>query len=269
MSQEQALRGELIRYLERMDAKGWVANHDGNASCRLGTDRYLVTPTGMAKTDIRVEDLLIVDGKGTVIRGKRRIFSEWVLHRAVYETRIEVRAVFHAHSPYATSFGASGQALPPPFLPEAVVSLGPEIPSVPISMPGADAVTALSTCINRGQSCLIEGNGVLSWGVNLEQAFLRMELVEHLATIAHHALPMGGVKPLPERILKPLIAKHVSAGLAAPDVASKRADVHFDAISKQVHSQLAHTPTRISTEHLASVVAAVTKQTLVDLKNEK
>jgi L-fuculose-phosphate aldolase len=266
MSQEQALRTELIRYLNRMDTKGWVANHDGNASCRLAVDRYLVTPTGMAKHDIRAEELLVVDGKGTVIRGKKRIFSEWVLHRAVYETRTEVRAVFHGHSPYATSFGASGKPLPAPFLPEAVVSLGPEIPSAPMSMPGADAVAALSTCLNRGQSCLIEGNGVLSWGVDLEQAFLRMELVEHLATIAQHALPMGGVKPLPNSILEPLIAKHVSAGLAAPSVAKGGTSAHVAAISKQVHSQLAQTPTRVSGEDLAGVVAAVTKQTLLDMK---
>ena len=131
MSREKSLRAELVRYLGRMDAKGWAANHDGNASCKLTSDRYLVTPTGMAKHDIQADQLLIVDSEGTVIRGQKRIFSEWVLHRAVYEARPEVNAVFHSHAPYSTSFGASATALPAPFLPEAVGSLGPEIPSVP------------------------------------------------------------------------------------------------------------------------------------------
>lgn len=269
MSLEKSLRADLIRYLGRMDAKGWVANHDGNASCKLAPDRYLVTPTGMAKDDIQADQLLIVDAQGTVIRGQRRIFSEWVLHRAVYEARPEVNAVFHSHAPYSTSFGASATALPAPFLPEAVVSLGPEIPSVPLTMPGADAVLALSAVINRGQSCLIEGNGVLSWGTDLEQAFLRMELVEHIATIAHHSQSMGGVRTLPDHILTPLVAKHVSAGLAAPDVEQRGAGAYEHNLSKQVQSQLSRVPTSASGADLASLVASVTKQTLLDLKGEK
>ena len=38
-------------------------------------------------------------------------------------------------------------------------------------------------------------HGVLTWGDDLEQAFLRLELVEHLAKIAHAA---GEARPLPD-----------------------------------------------------------------------
>ena len=52
MSQEAKLRQDMICYLQTMDRKGWVANHDGNVSVRIGADRFLCTPTGMAKADV-------------------------------------------------------------------------------------------------------------------------------------------------------------------------------------------------------------------------
>ena len=104
---------------------------------------------------------------------------------------------------------------------------------------------------------------------HIEQAFLRMELVEHIATVAHHAQSMGGVRVLPEHMLAPLVAKHVSAGLAAPNVHSRGAGAYEQNLSKQVQSQLSRMPTNVSGDDLASLVSAVTKQTLQDLKGEK
>jgi ribulose-5-phosphate 4-epimerase/fuculose-1-phosphate aldolase len=43
---------------------------------------------------------------------------------------------------------------------------------------------------------LIAGNGVLAWGDSIEQAYLRLELVEHLCRIVLLALPVGGIQPL-------------------------------------------------------------------------
>ena len=179
MTTESSLRRELIQYLKRIDHKGWVANHDGNVSCRISAGRFLATPTGMAKVDISEGDLLVVDIEGQVIRGQRRIFSEWVLHRTVYELRPEVNAVTHAHPPHATAFGAAGIKLPHPFLPEAVVSLGPEIPSA-LDDAGTAVHDALRGALEKGQSYSLKAmarwHEVRPWS----EAYLRIELVEHL-----------------------------------------------------------------------------------------
>ena len=269
MRKESALRQDIIRYLKTMDGKGWVANHDGNVSARLTADRYVCTPTAMAKADIRAEDLIVVSTDGSVVRGQKRLFSEWVLHRAVYESRPEVRAVFHSHAPYATALGAARQRLPHPFLPEAVVSLGPEIPSVPLTMPGPEAANALRSVLGRGQTCLIEGNGVMSWGVDLEQGFLRMELVEHLAKIASLAQVNGGVRPLDARMVQALTAKHVKANLAAPEIAANGHTHYVDELRLKVRSELEAGALPIGSEQLASLVAEVTQVTLSELKTEK
>jgi L-fuculose-phosphate aldolase len=216
MNETQARR-DLVRYSHAMHTAGWVANHDGNLSVRLGADRIICTPTAFSKLDVTRDDLVLVNGEGKKIAGRCRPFSELVLHRVVYGNRHEVAAVVHAHPPYATAFGAAGRPLPHPFLPEAVVSLGPEIPTVPLTAPGAASVTALKAHVRRCDAVLIAGNGVLSWGPTLELAYLRLELVEHLAQIAHHATALGGVTQLGAEIVEPLLAKRSKAGLAAPE----------------------------------------------------
>ena len=126
MNREGSARRSMINYLKRLDAKGWVANHDGNVSVKLSNDRFLCTPTAMSKADITEQDLLVVQLDGTLVRGRKRLFSEWVLHRTVYANRPEVESVFHSHSPYATAFGASQTPLPHPFLPELSCRLDPK-----------------------------------------------------------------------------------------------------------------------------------------------
>jgi hypothetical protein len=49
-----------------------------------------------------------------------------------------------------------------------------------------------------------------------------MELVEHLARIAILAQPLGGVRPLPEAALGPLLESRAKAGLGAAASAPPR-----------------------------------------------
>lgn len=214
---EPAMRRALVRYSQAMHQAGWVANHDGNLSARLPAgDRFICTPTAFSKADVGLEDLLVVGADGTRVAGAHRAFSELALHLAVYARRPSVGAVVHAHCPHATAFGVSGLPLPHPFLPEAVVSLGAEVPTVPLTAPGKPAVAALQPFIERVDAVLLAGNGVLAWGPDLETAYLRLELVEHLARIASAAAPLGGVKRLPDALVAELVKKRLDAGLGAP-----------------------------------------------------
>ncbi|MSP73082.1 MAG: class II aldolase/adducin family protein [Myxococcales bacterium] len=214
---EAATRRALVRYSHLMHALGWVANHDGNLSCRIADDRIVCTPTAFSKADVTTDDLLVVDGAGQKLAGAHRPFGELPLHLSVYAARPKVSAVVHTHSPYATAFGATGRPLPHPFLPEAVVSLGAYIPTVALTAPGAPAVHALRPFLRTCDAVLIAGNGVLTFGPDLETAWLRAELVEHLCKIALLAAPLGGVTPLPEEMVKTLVERRAAAGLAAPD----------------------------------------------------
>ncbi|HEY5933862.1 MAG TPA: class II aldolase/adducin family protein, partial [Kofleriaceae bacterium] len=60
---------------------------------------------------------------------------------------------------------------------------------------------------------IVGNHGVLAWGADPEQALLRLELVEHLARIAIEAAPLGGIEPLPEAAIGPLLAARAKAGV--------------------------------------------------------
>ena len=213
-------RAALADYARRLHARGWVANHDGNVTQRAGDangGRYLATPTAVSKADVTADNLIIVDDGGHTVAGSGKPFSEIMLHLTVYRSRPDVGAVVHAHPPTATGFACAGaniaRLLAQPLLPEAVVSLGLGIPLVPFAQPGEAACRALAPFTLTHDAVLIENHGVFAWGRTLEQAYLRLELVEHLAKIALTAQQLGGVRPLPDYAIPPLLEARRKAGL--------------------------------------------------------
>ena len=218
-------RGPIAAFARELHARGWVANHDGNLSAR-DERGFVATPTATSKRVITDRDVLALDAAGKVV-GQGKAFGELGLHLAVYQRRPDVGAVIHAHPPCATAVacaagGVADHLIARPFIAEALVSLGPIIPRIAFAPPGDAAVRALAPWCETVDAVLLGGHGVLAWGADLEQAYLRLELVEHLARIALAAAPIGGVRPLPDDALAPLLAARAKAGLGrAADAAVK------------------------------------------------
>lgn len=217
-----ALRRQLLAIAQEIHARGWIANHDGNVTARLHGDRLLATPTALSKRVLTEADLIAVDGDNKVIQGGRKPFSELSLHRAVYSVRPDVRAVVHTHAPHAVALSILGQAVEPRLLAESVVSLGAEIPLIPYGFPGgADQLKRLGALAGVVDAVTLGNHGVLAWGDDLEQAFLRAELVEHLASIQLKVLSAGQIRLLPEPDLERLLEARTRAGLGPAARAKK------------------------------------------------
>lgn len=209
-----ATRREMIAASHELHRRGWVANHDGNISLRLPAQRYLLTPTALSKRVLNEADLIVIDRGGRVLQGQRRPFSEWSLHGAVLDARPDARAVVHAHPPSATALAVMGVEVDPRIIAEAVVSLGARVPMLPYALPGSAAQLAtLGEAAADYDVVTLEHHGVLSWGDDIEQALLRLELVEHLAKITLAALPLGRPRVLPEADLLELLRRRTKAGL--------------------------------------------------------
>ncbi|HVK73332.1 MAG TPA: class II aldolase/adducin family protein [Kofleriaceae bacterium] len=236
------LRARVAATARDLHARGWAANHDGNVTARDGA-RYAATPTATSKRLIGERDVIELDAAGKVT-GSGKVFGEIGLHLAVYQRRPDVGAVIHAHPPHATAIacargGALDHPIARPFIAEAVVSLGPAIPRVAFAPPGEPAVKALAPWCEHVDAVLLGGHGALAWGADLEQAFLRLELVEHLARVALAAVPLGGVEPLPEAALPALYAARARAGLGR---AADRAVAIADELARAHPSPAASSP---------------------------
>ena len=173
---------EVARYSLLIHQAGWVANHDGNVSLRTG-DRFFITPTGVSKRVCTPETIVECDRDGGAV-GRGRPPSEVALHVGAYRARPDQRAVIHAHPPHASAFALVGRRLEPIAMPEVVVSLGDQVPLVPLFAPKDPGVgPALGETLQFADVALLHGNGAISVGPDLETAFLRLEVLEHYAKI--------------------------------------------------------------------------------------
>jgi len=217
------LRSLLVSHSHKLHEMGWVANHDGNISVRLTGDRFLITATAVSKADIDDACVIIVDASGKVLEGRRKAFSEFELHVAAYKARPDAEAVIHAHPPYAAAMGVSGSSLMVAAMPEVCVSLGAGIPTVPLAMPRSpelrESVAQTARCHH---AMLLAGNGALTVGADLNQAYLRMELVEHYAHIVTLARQMGNVVELAPAQVEKLLEARKKAGLEPPGVSEAK-----------------------------------------------
>lgn len=184
MRKEIRYRQELVHFGNLLHEHGYVAATNGNLSVRLDGQSLLVTPTAVGKGMMRLQDLIVVDMGGRNLAGRGRATSEIAMHLLIYRMRSDVNAVVHAHPPVATGYAAAGIPLNPALVCEAVIGLG-RVPLAPYAMPGtADLADALRPLVPGHEAILMANHGVLTYGEDLLRAYLRMELVEHFATIS-------------------------------------------------------------------------------------
>jgi L-fuculose-phosphate aldolase len=188
---ESQLKQQIIAIGQRLWLRGLVAANDGNISARLGTDRLLITSTGISKGFLRPEDILPLDLDGRVLSGSDRPSSECLMHLEVYRCRPEVQAVVHAHPPYATTWAVAGEGLTKKILTETVVLTG-EVPLVPFATPStAEVPEALRPFLAKHDLFLLEFHGALALGKDLETAYQNMERLEYYAQITWQLRAVG------------------------------------------------------------------------------
>lgn len=205
---------EIADYCRLLHSQGWVANHDGNISVRELDGRFIASPTAWSKRLVEADDLIVIDRAGKVLRGKRRLFSEWKLHRAIFDARPDAGAVVHAHPPTISGFALAHQAIGPIASAEFCVSLGPEVPSIAFDLPGSETLEKnLARAAERFDAIVLNGHGAITLGDDLEQAYLRMELLEHYARQLLVARQLGGEQALSATQREPLLKARSKAGL--------------------------------------------------------
>lgn len=188
---ESKARQLLVKYGRLVYESGFVAGTDGNLSMRLKDGSILITPAGRAKGFMAEDEMVEVNLNGKIVSQKGRPSSELLMHLAVYKKRLDINACCHAHPPYATAFSVLGRPLRAGVLPEVILSVG-AIPLTEYAPPGTEAVPkALEKYIENNQAFILKNHGVLTVGADMEEAYNRMETVEHYSKIIYIAETRG------------------------------------------------------------------------------
>jgi len=202
---EAELRQAIVETGRIASAEGLLVANDGNISVRLNDGLVLITPSGLNKGRMAPEDLLVIDGEGRVVKpaGDPALqpTSECPMHLEVYRQRPDIRAVLHAHPPYATALTVAGKELRSDVLPEVIILLG-EIPTTAFALPSSpENATAIRELIVNHDALLIRQHGSLTVGQHLDEALINLERLEHIARVQWLAEALGHITPLPAEML--------------------------------------------------------------------
>ena len=196
-STRRHLEDQLIDCTQRICAAGWCSGSEAKFSARVSEDRFLFTPANIPKSALCREVLQVVDRSGTSLCGEGEGFIGQALHLEIYSRRPEIRAILQVQPPTAMGLSVAGVPLVTTFLPDAVVALGREIPSVSYAAWSAMRVHLVASVIQNHDVVMLEHCSLLTVGADLSAALARAELVEHLSRVQLAAIQAGRVRALP------------------------------------------------------------------------
>lgn len=199
MKKEKEIREEIAAYGRLVYAQGLVSGASGNLSARVDEDHILVTPSGCHKGMLDAADLLLYNMKTCKTLGETGIkpSSEIRMHTFVYQHRPEVRAVIHAHPPYAVALSTAGVSLEAIVLPEVVLTLGAIIDCGYATPTTEDVVRIMRQPVQKGHNALVLArHGSVTLGKTMQEAFCRLETLEHVAKVTAIARSVGSVSSL-------------------------------------------------------------------------
>lgn len=169
--------------------RGLVAARGGNLSIRIpGTERVLITPSGISLRDITPEIVIEVDIHGNLLRGKKNLrpSKETPFHTSIYRIRNDVMAIAHIHPPFATALSLKDKPFPLLTAP-GVVNLV-KVPCVEFALMGTkelcDYVSEAAKQNLDVKALLLKGHGVIAMGPDLASAYYIADLVEDCAKVA-------------------------------------------------------------------------------------
>jgi L-ribulose-5-phosphate 4-epimerase len=181
---------------------GLVAGTSGNVSgINENRDRVVIKPSGVEFSNLRKDDLSVVDLDGNIIDGPYKPSVDTASHLVVYRERLDVASVVHTHSPFATSFAARGESLRVLTTTHAALFGGP-IPISDYAVIGEEEIgNEIIRHVGESSAVLLRSHGVFTIGSTIDKALRAAIYVEECAQVNHLSLSLGKVEWMPEDVV--------------------------------------------------------------------
>lgn len=199
------LRNAIIATALRMNELGINRGKSGNVSARVAGG-FLITPSALPYDETEPQDIVTVHDDGQAV-GRYLPSSEWRFHRAIYEARPEVRAIVHAHSPFATTLACLDRGIPA-FHYMVAVAGGADIRCASYATFGTQALAdQVLRAMDGRRACLLSHHGMMAIGESLKSALALAVEVETLAEMYWRALQVDEPKLLSDAEMTVVIAR--------------------------------------------------------------
>lgn len=187
------IRKELAHTMGHIYRHGMTTTSGGNLSAIDGLGNIWITPSGTDKGSLMPDDVVCVAPDGTV-EGKHRPSMEYPLHREVYKTRPDIRALIHAHPPVLTSFSIVHR-IPDTSVVRAWREICGSVGYAGYAIPGSNTMADMVAAeFSKGHDAVImENHAVVAGGRDLAEALARLEALESCAGAIHAAGFIGEI----------------------------------------------------------------------------
>ena len=196
------MRQQIVETGHALIEKNLVAGSWGNISCRIDDKQFAITPSGRGYQTLQPDDIVVVDGKCSVIDGILIPSSESPLHAAIYAACPEAGAIIHTHSIYASALAAMHKSVPA-YIEDIVQIIGGRVECAVYALPGTEELARNAvTAMGGRKAVLLANHGAVTWGKNLADALIVAEVLEKAAQIAIICQQCGGAVELPDEDIK-------------------------------------------------------------------
>lgn len=205
----------VCEYGRRLVDTGLVQGTSGNISCvgysNSGERLIAITPTGLDYYKLNPSDIVVVNHEGQIIDGDTKPTSELQLHLTMYRNRVQIGAVVHTHSVYATTLACLGWEIPAVHY--LVGFSGKKVPLAPYATFGTDELAEKAhLAMGDHNAVLLANHGLLAVGNNLPTAFTAAQELEFVARIYFQTKAVGSPVILPDDEMDRVIEKFKSYG---------------------------------------------------------
>ncbi len=180
---------ELAQYSRLSYDRGLVAARGGNLSIRIpGTERVLITPSGISLRDITPQIIIEVDIQGNLLKGKKNLkpSKETPFHTSIYRIRNDVMGIAHVHPPFSPALSLKDKPFPLLTAPGMVNLV--KVPLVEFALMGTkelyDYVSEAARQNMEVKALLLKGHGIIGMGPDIASAYYIADLVEDNAKVA-------------------------------------------------------------------------------------
>ena len=163
-------------------------------------DLFWVNPFGVYFGQIKVSDLILVNGQGEVVDGKYPVnAAAFAIHSQVHEQRPDVVAAAHTHSTYGRSWSTLGRTLDP-LTQDACAfyddhGLFDDYTGVVLDL---DEAKRIAQSLGDNKAAILRNHGLLTVGTTVDAAawwFISMERSCHVQLLAEAAGDVVSIDP--------------------------------------------------------------------------
>ena len=177
-SLEREIRSQIVDIVHRSCDKNLMISTEGVASIRYEANNFLITPSGLGRRSIDIEDIVMIkDGKKE--KGKNPSRSV-LLHQAIYNHNPQINSIITAQSPSVTGYAISENRFETRTIPESYVVLR-DIPKIDFGIQFNNPEKIAKTLSKSIHVILIQNDCLLTTGKNILEAFDRLEVAEFSA----------------------------------------------------------------------------------------